>query len=432
MTQPRLVFPQSLNDPPITDIAAAYQKIRGLTRHLTTPLEIEDFVIQSGPEASPPKWHLGHTTWFFETFILQAFVPGYTVFHPQFQTLFNSYYESVSPYFPRQQRGTLSRPTVHQVIQYREAVDAQVLEWINAAPAEQWPRLVELIGWGLQHEQQHQELLMMDILANFAANPMAPAYAPQPTKQPTTSSTPLQWLAIPEGRTLQGHGDQGFAFDNERPRHATWLTAARIANRPVTNGEFLQFLEDGGYQAPEFWLSDGWQWVQEGHSHPRYWSQVGSQWFQFTLSGRIPLDPNASVVHVSYFEADAYARWHGARLIREEEWEWAATHLPTTDGPFLDDEQFVQTPAVFQPGHLLQALGGVWEWTQSAYRPYPGYRAPEGMLAEYNGKFMNNQYVLRGGCAVTPKSHVRPTYRNFFHPSDTWQLAGIRLAEDAE
>lgn len=424
-------FPQSFEVATVNDIIAAYRRIRAATVALAAPLHIEDYVIQSCPEASPPKWHLAHTTWFFETLVLEPRIPGFTAAHPAYRMLFNSYYEMVGPYFPRTQRGTLSRPTVDEVLAYREQIDRTLLEWIATVPSREWTAVVPLIGWGLQHEQQHQELLMMDILANFAANPIAPAYL-SPSLQEASPLAPLEWLEIPEGATHLGYDGPGFFYDNESPRHTTWLRTARIANRTVTQGEFAEFVKDGGYQNPALWLSDGWQWVtSQNRQHPRYWRKQDGQWMVFTLAGLIPLQPNAPLVHVSFYEADAYARWQHLRLPTEAEWEWAAAHLPATTGNTVESGQYQPRPASGPPGHLLDIMGEVWEWTQSPYMPYPGYHPPEGALGEYNGKFMNGQYVLRGGCVVTPRAHLRLTYRNFFPPDATWAFSGIRLAQDA-
>ncbi len=476
----KLKFPIVLEDVTAEDVAEAYHAIREATIDLVAPLATEDYVVQSCPEASPPKWHLAHTTWFFETLVLEPLLSGYEAVEPLYKMLFNSYYESVGHYFTRIHRGTLSRPTVAEVMFYREQVDKALLEWIRSIPADGWAEVVSLIGLGLQHEQQHQELLMMDILANFAANPMNPSYH---TLLPEGSHNPvadIEWLSIPEGVVQIGYDGVGFAYDNELPCHGEYLSSAYIANRTVTNGEFLEFLNAGGYSAPLFWLSDGWRWVNEhGCHHPRYWRQVDGNWFEFTLFGLVPLKLDLPVSHVSFYEADAYARWKGLRLPTEAEWEWAAVNLPITLGGLLEygnhrgsDESERQIdgnsrystdqgnnnaysngegskygvdnnesnkhrgniyragPVTGPPGALLHAIGGVWEWTRSPYIAYPGYHPPGGYLGEYNGKFMNAQYVLRGGCVATPVAHIRPTYRNFFQPESTWAFSGIRLARD--
>lgn len=427
--QPR--FPETFGGATREAVVEAYRRIRSQTMALVAPLQTEDYVIQGSPEASPPKWHLAHTSWFFETFVLVPHVAWYSPVHSDYRTLFNSYYEGVGEYFPRDRRGTLSRPTVAEVMAYREVVDRAIETWLEQGPPEPDPDVVRLMGWGLQHEQQHQELLLMDILAHFAANPLGPAYHTTRADKDSGGSGPVEWLPISEGLTAIGYEGAAFAYDNETPRHRVWLTPARIASRPVTNREFLAFVEQGGYESPLVWLSDGWQWVRAGgRRHPRYWRQREGQWEEFTLAGWAPLVEDAPVVHVSYYEADAYARWRGLRLPRETEWEWAVTHLPVTRGDFMEAGYYHPRPVRARPGHLCEGLGGVWEWTQSAYAPYPGYTPPPGALAEYNGKFMSGQYVLRGGSVVTPASHIRPTYRNFFPPDATWAFSGIRLVED--
>ncbi|WP_242824018.1 ergothioneine biosynthesis protein EgtB [Sulfobacillus thermosulfidooxidans] len=432
-TTSKTLFPVSFETITPDTVLKAYHDIRATTMNLTMPLETEDYVIQSCPEASPPKWHLAHTTWFFETFILQPFCDTYRPEQDAYRMLFNSYYEQVGPYFPRDRRGTLSRPTVQDIIHYRQKVDDQITQWIPRLSMPLFSRIAELIGWGLHHEQQHQELLMMDILANFAANPLFPAYQDNPSTWESLTISPWQWLEIPEGITFLGYEGTGFSYDNEKPRHKVWLTPARIANRTVTNHEFLEFILDGGYQNPTLWLSDGWHWLLDHHwQHPRYWHQIDGEWFEFTLLGLLPLQLNAPVVHLSYYEADAFARWRGGRLPTEAEWEWAATHLPITASNFLESQIFHPEPVIGPLNTMLATLGGVWEWTQSPYAPYPGYHAPKGALGEYNGKFMNGQYVLRGGCALTPQSHIRTTYRNFFSPESTWAFSGLRLAGDVQ
>lgn len=430
-------FPASTEGVTCEDLVAGYRRIRATTMAITAPLELEDYVVQSGPEVSPAKWHLAHTTWFFDALVLEPRLPGYVAPFPAYRTLFNSYYEAMGSFFPHARRGTLSRPTVADILRYRAVVDDAVLEWLPTVSGERWRDAVEVVSWGLQHEQQHQELLWMDIKANFGANPLAPRYHQgTPEESPVGMSAPMEWFSIPEGLVQMGHAGPDFAYDNEGPRHPVWLLPARIANRTVTNREFLAFMDAGGYDQPGLWLSDGWRWVQERHQrHPRYWSEkpgAPGAWMHYTLSGLGPVNLDAPVVHVSYYEADAYARWSGHRLPTEAEWEWAATHLPVTVGGVMEHGWHQPLPAVPCPGHLLEACGGVWEWTGSSYTAYPGYHPPLGLLEEYNGKFMSGQYVLRGGSVVTPFSHLRPTYRNFFPPDATWAFSGIRLAADAE
>ncbi|HVW72269.1 MAG TPA: ergothioneine biosynthesis protein EgtB [Rhizomicrobium sp.] len=381
---------------PTSSLAQAYAAVRAHTEALTRPLSAEDSQLQSMPDASPAKWHLAHTSWFFETVIL-ANRPGYKAFDPRLAYLFNSYYEALGPRHPRPRRGLLSRPSLEEVYAYRAHVDAAMAQACTD------PALHELIVLGLHHEQQHQELILTDIKHAFFSNPLLPAYrgaAPAPRQ-----AQPLDRLSIPGGVSSIGHDGSGFAFDNEGPRHQVLLKPFRIASRPVSNGEYQAFIADGGYRRPEFWLSDGWARVQEEHwEAPLYWlkDDDGSE-SVFTLSGVQPLDIHAPVEHVSFYEAAAYATWAGARLPTEFEWEVAAP---------------------------LFAHGEVWEWTRSSYDPYPGFKAFEGVAAEYNGKFMIGQMVLRGGSSATPPGHIRATYRNFFPPAARWQFSGIRLAED--
>jgi ergothioneine biosynthesis protein EgtB len=411
--------------------AAAYAQVRSDSEVLCAPLELEDYVIQAADEASPAKWHLAHVSWYFETFVLGEYLPGYTAFDPAFRTLFNSYYEQVGAYHPRPARGFLSRPTVDEVFRYRAHVDRHMLDLLTEGRDRPWPEILERVAIGLNHEQQHQELLLTDIKRNFSANPLRPAYR---TDLPTPTGgarAPLEWLEFAGGVRAIGHAGAGFAYDNEGPRHRVWLDPFRLASRPVANGEFLAFMESGGYANPAWWLSDGWARVREaGWNSPLYWERIEGEWWQFTLGGMRRLNPDEPVCHVSYYEADAYARWAGRRLPTEAEWEVAAADC-AVDGN-LRERGHLQ-PLVGAPGDGLQQLyGDVWEHTASAYLPYPGFRAAEGALGEYNGKFMCGQMVLRGGSCVTPAGHVRVTYRNFFYPHERWQFQGLRLAEDAE
>ena len=408
------------------DPAQAFLEVRKRTEQLCAPLETDDYQVQSVIDASPPKWHLAHVTWFFETFLLKPFLPGYTPLDARYAKIFNSYYNTIGPFHPRAQRHTLSRPTVAEVYAYRSHVDDHLVKLIDRCAPAHRASLAQRLTLGMNHEQQHQELLLMDIKRNFYANPLYPTYSAR-AREAATDLVPARWLDLPGGIREIGHGADAFAFDNERPRHKVFVDAYRLSSRPVTNGEYLEFVQDRGYARPELWLSDGWSAVQErGWKAPLYWTEVDGAWHEMTLAGMAPLEPHAPVCHVSYYEADAYARWRHARLPTESEWECAVSGEPL-DGNFA--ESGVYHPRAATGADDAQWFGDVWEWTSSAYSPYPGYRAPEGALGEYNGKFMANQYVLRGGCCVTPRSHIRATYRNFFYPHDRWPFTGIRLAD---
>jgi ergothioneine biosynthesis protein EgtB len=409
-------------------LGAAYLAVRHATRALCAPLAIEDYVIQSMGDVSPPKWHLAHTTWFFETFLLRPLVPAFEPYHAAYAFLFNSYYEALGPQFPRLQRGTLSRPTVEEVYRYRESVDSRMLDLIRTAPSSRYAEVASRTVLGLNHEQQHQELLVTDIKHIYWVNPLRPVYR-QRKDDAGAVPRPPAWRELPAGVYEIGHEGGGFAFDNESPRHRVYLDAWRIAERPVTNGEFLDFVRAGGYRTPALWLSQGWQTARERNwQAPLYWEERDGVWWYMTLAGMKPVAADEPVCHVSYFEADAYARWAGARLPTEAEWEVAARR-ESVAGNFLDSGRLHPAPApASERSGALQFYGDVWEWTQSAYCAYPGYRPAAGALGEYNGKFMCGQYVLRGGSCATPAGHVRPTYRNFFYPADRWQFTGIRLA----
>jgi ergothioneine biosynthesis protein EgtB len=410
------------------ELSAAYAAVRAESGAICAPLAVEDYVVQSMADVSPPKWHLAHTTWFFENFLLGPFLPGYRPFHPRYGYLFNSYYETVGRFFPRQQRGLLARPTVEEIYRYRDHVDFRMRELLGTVPAARWGEVAGRTTLGLHHEQQHQELLMTDIKHIFSVNPLRPAYRERPAERPAGTASPSpRWQERPAGVYEIGHEGGDFAFDNEAPRHRVYANAFRIAERPVTNGEYLEFMEAGGYRNPALWLSQGWQTVCErGWQAPLYWESDGGAWSTMTLSGMQPVAALEPVCHVSYFEADAYARWAGKRLPSEAELEIAAREEPV-HGNFLDGGRLHPAP-VPDTAAPARFFGDVWEWTQSAYSPYPGYRPATGSLGEYNGKFMCGQYVLRGGSCVTPAGHVRPTYRNFFYPADRWQFSGIRLA----
>ena len=407
-----------------------YLSIRGATRALAAPLSVEDCAIQSMPDASPVKWHLAHTTWFFETFVLVPHQPGYHAFAPEYQVLFNSYYNSVGDRYPRPERGLLSRPGLEEVFAYRRHVDEAVLGLLAAdrLPAEAGG-LIEL---GLHHEQQHQELILTDAKHLLSRNPLKPAYQKQWPLTAIRAREP-RWIAFEKGLREVGHSGHDFCFDNETPRHRVWLDAFRIASHPVTHGDFIDFIEDGGYRRPELWLSAGWDAVTAGGwEAPLYWERREDGWHLFTLHGEVPVDRNTPVCHVSFFEAEAFARWANARLPTEAEWEVAA-HDASRAGNFLESGALHPLALRGAPaeGRLAQAFGDVWEWTRSDYGPYPGYRPVAGAIGEYNGKFMCGQYVLRGGSCVTPAAHVRATYRNFFPPQARWQFSGLRLAREA-
>jgi ergothioneine biosynthesis protein EgtB len=407
-------------------VSARYRAVRQTSLALAAPLSAEDCALQSMPDASPVKWHLAHTTWFFETFLLEA-MRGYRVFDPAFRVLFNSYYQAVGERHPRPERGLLSRPGLDAVLAYRSHVDLAIQDLLAREP--QPPELLEL---GLQHEQQHQELILTDLKHLLSRNPLKPAYQKQWPLTPIRAREP-RWIAFAGGLHDIGHDGRGFGFDNEMPRHRVWLEPFEIASHPVTHGNFIRFIEDAGYQRPELWLSAGWDLVQaRGWQAPLYWQRREGGWHTFTLHGEVAVDPHTPVCHVSFYEAEAYARWANARLPTEAEWELAAASAPQR-GNFLESAALHplasrEDPA---PGQLAQAFGDVWEWTRSEYGPYPGFRTAPGAVGEYNGKFMANQYVLRGGSCATPREHIRATYRNFFPAEARWQFSGLRLARDA-
>ncbi len=411
-------------------LLGSYDAVRAFTETLCAPLETEDFMVQSMSDASPTKWHIAHTSWFFETFILKAHANGYTSPHPQYDYLFNSYYNAVGERHCRDKRGFISRPTVQQTFVYRRAVDDAMRVLLCDAKPETARVLAPLVTLGLHHEQQHQELLLTDIKHAFSMNPLLPVYRARAAKiEP--EAAPLRWKHFAAGLCEIGHDGADFCFDNEEPRHRVFLEEFALAARLVTNAEYSRFIEAGGYAKPELWLSAGWTAAQdEEWRAPLYWEKRAGAWHEFTLSGLRLLAPHEPVCHVSYFEADAYARWAGARLPTEFEWERAAAST-CVSGNFADDEIFHPCAVVGDDGETLQQLfGDLWEWTRSQYSPYPGYAAQEGALGEYNGKFMCNQFVLRGGSCASTRSHLRATYRNFFPPEARWQFSGIRLAKD--
>lgn len=406
---------------------------RQLSLELAQPLSDEDQVVQAMDDASPTKWHLGHTTWFYETFILKAYVPGYRVFDEAFDYCFNSYYNAVGERHPRPLRGLLTRPSAQLVRAYRRHVDEALVELLSRAPSGDEEHLSELIDIGINHEQQHQELMLTDILALFAANPLRPAYSQYcGAALAPANVADTEWTRIEAGMYRIGAAGAGFHFDCEGSQHEVLLRPFKIANRLVTNAQWLEFMADGGYQEPSHWLSDGWAHISsQGWVAPGYWQRVGDHWHQMTLRGLIPVDLKAPVSHVSYFEADAFARWSGKRLPLESEWEVAAQGIEVT-GNLLGSGELRPVPAKGRDGRSIEQLyGDVWEWTQSPFSPYPGYRPVPGALGEYNGKFMNGQYVLRGASCVTVDGHSRSTYRNFFYPHQRWQFMGLRLAQDA-
>ncbi len=434
-----------------------YEAVRGFTERLCEPLETEDYVVQTMEDVSPAKWHLAHVSWFFETFLLGEHLPGYEPLEEAYAYLFNSYYVQAGERHCRDRRGWISRPTVKEVYRYRRWVDEHMERLLDRARSdlELAERIAPVVEIGLHHEQQHQELLLTDLKHVFSVNPLRPAYLAE--AGPRTSSPgpgseagartggpsgfrgheapPLAWHAFEGGLVEIGHSGEGFAYDNEGPRHRAWLEPYRLADRPVTNGEYRAFMEDGGYERAELWLSDGFAVVQENEwSEPFYWERRGGDWWQYTLGGMRPVDPSEPACHLSYYEADAYARWAGARLPTEEEWEAAAREAPI-EGNLAESGRFHPAPLAgpaAEAGAPPRALyGDVWEWTRSPYSPYPGYEPPPGALGEYNGKFMSNKYVLRGGSCATSATHIRPTYRNFFPPDATWQFTGLRLARDA-
>ena len=409
-------------------VQAAYRRTRQTSLTLCASLELEDYGLQAMPEVSPPKWHLAHTSWFFETFILKPFAGDYQPFHPSYEYLFNSYYNGVGAQYPRAQRGLLSRPTVQAVLDYRTCVDTAMTDLLGQPEHAQRQTLLQRCELGLQHEQQHQELLCTDIKYSFSFNPLYPALGSAPLAAPTAGHRPLSFTEFETMDTVIGYEGSRFHFDNEAPVHRYHLPGFRLANRLMTNAEYLEFMQDGGYSSPGLWLADGWLWKESTDATcPRYWVQEDGDWFEYTLYGLRPLDPDLPVSHVNYYEADACARWFGKRLPAEQEWEAACRQLRLAPDP-ADIE--LHPRAADDGDGLVQMFGSLWQWTRSSYSPYPGYRPAAGAIGEYNGKFMCNQLVLRGSSCVTPPGHARTSYRNFFYPRDQWQFTGIRLADD--
>jgi ergothioneine biosynthesis protein EgtB len=419
---------------PRSALGERYQRVRAQSLALVAPLSAEDCQAQSMPDASPAKWHLAHMTWFFETFVLERFERDFRPFDAAFRVLFNSYYHGIGERHPRPQRGLITRPTLDEVKRYRAEVDERMATLLAQRADD--TELARLVALGLQHEQQHQELLLTDIKHLLSFNP---THAPYAKRWPIGAVSPgaPSWHAYAGGSVAIGHEpglDGEFCFDNETPRHAALLAPFELSTRPVSYGDYLAFIDDGGYQRPPLWLSMGWDWVQAGQREaPLYWQREGARWFNHTLQGSVEIDPHTPVCHLSYFEADAYARWADARLPTEAEWEHAARRLgKAVHGNFADRGAFHPLPpAMAAADEPVQMFGDVWEWTQSNYGPYPRYRPLPGAVGEYNGKFMCNQFVLRGGSCATPAGHVRASYRNFFPPDAQWQFSGLRLARDA-
>lgn len=411
-----------------------FKRVRRFSTTIADPLSAEDCAIQSMPDVSPTRWHLAHTTWFFETFVLKNF-SGYSAFDKSFEYLFNSYYNSVGEQFPRHRRGQISRPGLAETLEYRDHVDTQLVKQFSTGAESDLQALVPVVELGLQHEQQHQELMLTDIKHVLGTNPLLPAYQEFDSGAESPPAAEMRWIQQPEGVFQIGHDAKGFAYDNESPRHSVYVAPFELASRCVTNGEYLQFVEDAGYQKPEHWLSMGWAQVQaEQWQKPMYWRLDGGTWKEFTLAGERELCMEEPACHLSYFEADAYARWAGLRLPTEFEWEIAASENLHIQGAFADQllgDGLAVHPGVergFAEEGFTAMLGNMWEWTSSQYSPYPGYAAPSGALGEYNGKFMCNQFVLRGGSCATSSDHIRATYRNFFPPDARWQFSGVRLA----
>lgn len=404
-----------------------YRTVRARSEALCAPLEVEDYCIQAMESVSPPKWHLAHVTWFFEIFILVPYAKHYCMLREEYAHLFNSYYETAGTFFPRPQRGMLSRPTVEEVYHYRRHVDAALLDLLASPPAQHAADIWQRLRLGLEHEIQHQELLLMDTCYNFSINPLHPAYH-KIELPPAAPAVTMGWQEFPAGIIEIGHDGDAFAYDNERPRHKVYVQDFRLATRLVSNAEYLAFIEDGSYDRVDLWLSDAWRTLQEQNwQAPLYWFKQDRDWMHFDLTGAHALRLEEPVAHLSYYEADAYARWAGKRLPTEAEWEHAAS-TQTIAGNFLNNGLYVPQPA--QQTGMSQMFGDLWEWTQSAYLPYPGFKPLPGTLGEYNGKFMSEQMVLRGGCCITAQDHMRATYRNFFRAADRWMFSGLRLAED--
>ena len=409
-------------------IRQRFAKVRSVSGGLVENLSDGDATAQSMPDASPAKWHLAHTTWFFESFVLSDFVSHYRPFNARFSVLFNSYYEAKGTRIARNARGTITRPSLQEILEYRAHVDAALFRALDYVQ----PSVRNLVELGCHHEEQHQELLLTDLLHLFSQNPLEPSFRPSIDRPSDAARVPLRWVEGIHGAEQMGEDGSGFSFDCERPRHTVWLSPHALADRLVTNAEWLEFMRDGGYRRAELWLSDGWAWVRENAIQaPLYW-RVGDscEWNQFGLEGLRELEKSAPVCHVSYYEAEAFARWAGARLPTEAEWESAADEPNSTDEVLPDAARAMRPRPAEGRARIRQLFGEVWQWTGSAFLPYPGFRAAAGAVGEYNGKFMSNQFVLKGGSCVTPSGHTRPSYRNFFYPHQRWQFTGVRLAKD--
>ena len=414
------------DSPPAAALAERYRAVRTLSEAIAAPLSDADATLQPMPDASPAKWHLAHSSWFFETFVLRDHVPGHRLWDESWAFLFNSYYEGEGERHPRARRGMLSRPGLAEILAWRAYVDEAVVAALPALPGP----VLALVELGLNHEQQHQELMLMDLTAAFAENPLRPALWPGQAQAPAALAPAMGWVEGRPGVAEIGHGGTGFAFDCEGPRHAVLLHPHALADRLVTNGEWLAFIGEDGYSRPELWMADGWAWATDnGIEAPLYWQRCEGGWTRFGLDGVWPLAPAEPVCHISWYEADAFARWSGARLPREEEWEAAASGMDPAAGRQLDGAGPVRARPASGTG-LRQMFGDLWEWTMSGYAPYPGFRPCAGAVGEYNGKFMVGQFVLRGGSCATPRGHVRASYRNFFYPHQRWMFSGLRLARD--
>lgn len=410
-------------------IQQQYEQVRAQTEHICRPLEPEDTVVQPIVDVSPPKWHMAHTSWFFETFLLKPHLESYKAFHPQYSFLFNSYYNSVGSRVLRDQRGTLTRPPLRDIVAYRQHVDRHMQQLLEQVDEEKLAAITPVLQLGLQHEQQHQELLITDIKYILSTNPMLPVYTAMPAQQSTNHTTEATYLEVPGGIYTIGYQGTDFCFDNELGVHQVLIDDFKIANRLVTNGEYIAFMQDGGYQDFRHWLDEGLALVKSQQLvAPLYWVQKDDEWYRFTLHGLQKVNPNEPVTHISFYEADAYANWAGKRLLTEFEWEAASQVYPPTGGNFVESGMLEPQPADPDNSGMQQLYGDTWEWTYSAYHPYPGFSKAPGAIGEYNGKFMLNQMVLRGGSCATPENHIRTTYRNFFHPDKRWQYTGIRLA----